>query len=71
MDAYLAAFALTGGFELVTTDTNFMQYRGIDLRLLTARREREARRKAELMPKTLARGRYGTFSSAHPGDRRN
>jgi uncharacterized protein len=35
MDAYLAAFALTGGFELVTTDTDFTQYSGIGLRLLT------------------------------------
>ncbi|ORV18231.1 type II toxin-antitoxin system VapC family toxin [Mycobacterium celatum] len=35
MDAYLAAFARTGGFELVTTDTDFRQYRGIGLRLLT------------------------------------
>lgn len=34
MDAYLAAFALTGGFELVTTDAAFRQYRGIGLRLL-------------------------------------
>ncbi|SGB17100.1 putative TOXIN VAPC41, CONTAINS PIN DOMAIN [Mycobacterium tuberculosis] len=34
MDAYLAAFALTGGFELVTTDTAFTQYGGIELRLL-------------------------------------
>lgn len=36
MDAYLAAFASTGGFELVTTDTDFKQYRGIALRLLGA-----------------------------------
>jgi predicted nucleic acid-binding protein len=34
MDAYLAAFAFTGGFALVTTDTDFKQYQGIDLRLL-------------------------------------
>jgi predicted nucleic acid-binding protein len=34
MDAYLAAFAVTGGFELVTTDTDFRQYRGINLQLL-------------------------------------
>ncbi|CKP35183.1 type II toxin-antitoxin system VapC family toxin [Mycobacterium tuberculosis] len=34
MDAYLAAFALTGGFALVTTDTAFTQYGGIELRLL-------------------------------------
>jgi uncharacterized protein len=35
MDAYLAAFAVTGGFELVSTDTDFRQYQGINLRLLT------------------------------------
>lgn len=35
MDAYLSAFALAGGFELVTTDADFRQYRGIALRLLT------------------------------------
>lgn len=35
MDAYLAAFAFTGGFALVSTDTDFQQYEGIDLRLLT------------------------------------
>jgi toxin-antitoxin system PIN domain toxin len=35
MDAYLAAFAFTARFELVTTDTDFRQYRGINLRLLT------------------------------------
>lgn len=35
MDAYLAAFALTGGFELVSTDSDFTQYSGIALRLLT------------------------------------
>lgn len=34
MDAYLAAFALTGGFELVTTDNDFSQYGGLRLRLL-------------------------------------
>lgn len=36
MDAYLAAFARAGGFELVTTDADFTQYRGLSLRLLTA-----------------------------------
>ncbi|MBS9534223.1 type II toxin-antitoxin system VapC family toxin [Mycobacterium sp. M1] len=36
MDAYLAAFALTGGFEFVTTDSDFAQYQGLNLRLLTA-----------------------------------
>lgn len=35
MDAYLAAFAFTGGFALVTTDSAFRQYKGIDLRLVT------------------------------------
>jgi toxin-antitoxin system PIN domain toxin len=35
MDAYLAAFAFTGGFTLVTTDTDFRHYQGIDLRVLT------------------------------------
>jgi uncharacterized protein len=35
MDAYLAAFAFTGGFALVTTDCDFKQYKGIDLRLVT------------------------------------
>lgn len=35
MDAYLAAFALTGGFELVTLDADFAQYAGLRLNLLT------------------------------------
>ncbi|BBX95837.1 type II toxin-antitoxin system VapC family toxin [Mycobacterium lacus] len=35
MDAYLAAFAFTGGFELVTTDADFTQYSGLVVRLLT------------------------------------
>jgi predicted nucleic acid-binding protein len=34
MDAYLAAFALTGGYRMVTTDAAFKQFRGLDLRLL-------------------------------------
>lgn len=34
MDAYLAAFAFTGGFAFVTTDTDFRQYHRIDLQLL-------------------------------------
>jgi uncharacterized protein len=34
MDAYLAAFALAGGFRLVTTDTAFRQFSGLDLLLL-------------------------------------
>ncbi len=34
MDAYLAAFALAGGYGLVTTDTAFRQFRGLRLLLL-------------------------------------
>ena len=34
MDAYLAGFALAGGFGLVTTDAAFAQYPGLDLTLL-------------------------------------
>jgi toxin-antitoxin system PIN domain toxin len=34
MDAYLAAFAHTGGFRMVTTDTAFRQFSGLDLVLL-------------------------------------
>ena len=34
MDAYLAAFALAGGYRLVTTDEAFGQFRGVDLELL-------------------------------------
>lgn len=34
MDAYLAAFALTGGYALVTNDVAFRQFRGLDLLLL-------------------------------------
>ena len=30
MDAYLAAFAITARFRLVTTDTAFRQFRGLD-----------------------------------------
>jgi len=36
MDAYLAAFARTGGYRFVTTDAAFRQYAGLDLHLLTA-----------------------------------
>ncbi|MGD9712386.1 MAG: TA system VapC family ribonuclease toxin [Thermomicrobiales bacterium] len=36
MDAYLAAFAVTGGYQLVTTDTAFTQFAGLDLLLLGA-----------------------------------
>jgi toxin-antitoxin system PIN domain toxin len=34
MDAYLAAFAETGGYQLVTTDAAFKQFAGLDLVLL-------------------------------------
>ncbi|HXY42492.1 MAG TPA: TA system VapC family ribonuclease toxin [Vicinamibacteria bacterium] len=34
MDAYLAAFALAGGYRMVTTDAAFKQFGGLDLELL-------------------------------------
>lgn len=34
MDAYLAAFALAGGYQLVTTDKAFKQFKGLDLQVL-------------------------------------
>jgi toxin-antitoxin system PIN domain toxin len=34
MDAYLAAFAVAGGFQFVTLDSAFRQFRGLDLLLL-------------------------------------
>ncbi len=34
MDAYLAAFALAGEYQLVTTDKAFKQFRGLDLLVL-------------------------------------
>jgi predicted nucleic acid-binding protein len=34
MDAYLAAFALAGGHQMVTNDTAFRQFSGLDLVLL-------------------------------------
>ncbi|GMR22050.1 MAG: type II toxin-antitoxin system VapC family toxin [Acidobacteriota bacterium] len=34
MDAYLAGFALAGGYRMVTTDTAFKQFRGLDFELL-------------------------------------
>ena len=34
MDAYLAGFALAGGYGLVTTDRAFTTYPGLDLTLL-------------------------------------
>ena len=37
MDAYLAAFALSGGCRLVTTDTAFGQFGGLDVELLGKR----------------------------------
>lgn len=35
MDAYLAAFAVTAGLRLVTTDTAFQQFAGLDLLVLS------------------------------------
>jgi len=35
MDAYLAAFASSGGYQFVTTDTGFRQFEGLDLILLS------------------------------------
>jgi len=37
MDAYLAAFALAGRFQMVTTDVAFRQFRGLDLLILGQR----------------------------------
>ena len=34
MDAYLAAFAMTGGLELVTTDRAFKQFKGLEVIVL-------------------------------------
>jgi uncharacterized protein len=34
MDAYLAAFALTGGYRMATTDAGFRQFRGLPLVVL-------------------------------------
>ena len=39
MDAYLAAFALTGGYRIVTTDGAFEQFGGLDLEILGRRDE--------------------------------
>jgi uncharacterized protein len=36
MDAYLAAFALTGRYRLATNDTAFRQFKGLDLIVLPA-----------------------------------
>jgi toxin-antitoxin system PIN domain toxin len=35
MDAYLAAFAVAGGYRLVTTDSGFKQFQGLDLLVLS------------------------------------
>lgn len=35
MDAYLAAFALAGGFTMVTTDSGFRQFSGLDLLVIS------------------------------------
>lgn len=37
MDAYLAAFAIAGGYQFVTTDRAFRQHEGLDLILLAER----------------------------------
>ena len=36
-DAYLAAFAIAGGYQFVTTDRGFRQHEGLDLLVLTER----------------------------------
>ncbi len=38
MDAYLAAFAVTGGYRIVTTDGAFKQFQGLNLELLGEQR---------------------------------
>jgi toxin-antitoxin system PIN domain toxin len=35
MDAYLAAFAVAGGYQMVTTDKGFKQFKGLDLLVLS------------------------------------
>ena len=35
MDAYLAAFALAGGYQLVTSDKAFLQFKGLDVVVLS------------------------------------
>jgi predicted nucleic acid-binding protein len=37
MDAYLAAFALVGGYQLVTSDKAFKQFKELDLLVLTSK----------------------------------
>jgi predicted nucleic acid-binding protein len=36
MDAYLAAFAIALGSQLVTTDKAFTQFAGLDVEVITA-----------------------------------
>lgn len=36
MDSYLAAFAIAGGYQLVTLDAGFRQFAGLDLVVLSA-----------------------------------
>ncbi len=36
MDAYLAAFAMAGGYQLITTDAGFHQFDGLDVVTLSA-----------------------------------
>ncbi|MCC6763894.1 MAG: PIN domain-containing protein [Deltaproteobacteria bacterium] len=36
MDAYLAAFALSGGYQLVTTDRAFKRFKGLRLQVLAS-----------------------------------
>ena len=36
MDAYLAAFAMAGGYQLVTTDEDFRKLQGADIQVLQA-----------------------------------
>lgn len=36
MDAYLAAFAIAGGYRFVTTDRGFKQFKNLDLHLIEA-----------------------------------
>ena len=35
MDAYLAAFAMAGGYRLLTTDKAFEQLKGLDVEILS------------------------------------
>jgi toxin-antitoxin system PIN domain toxin len=37
MDAWLAAFALRSGFQMVTTDKAFSQFKGLELRVVKAK----------------------------------